>query len=276
VGYAFYGLLSHLPPGVGLVLLAALPTAGIVWLHHFVTRHVNPEDLIEHREIAGFLVSVVGVVFAVSLGFTVVTVWLQFNNAQQTADTEASDLGEVAAVASMFREPARSRLRTLIADYAFEVRDREWRMMADGSEDPQARAMLLNAIGAVASLSSPANPLAPVASSQWWLQKDALDILQRVSVERRERIVQAGARLQGELYLALTINALIVIGFVFLFGVRNHALQLVMTGCVAGAMSVQLAVIVELDRPYSGDVRVSSAAWSMVIDNNQFERYRSR
>jgi hypothetical protein len=263
VNYGFYVALSHVPPGLGLVLLAGIPTVIVVYLHHLLIRRVDPADLIEHREVAGFLVAIVGVVFAVSLGFTVVTVWEQFNSAQQTADSEASEVGYFAALAEYFPEPARTRLRAAIADYAFEVRDREWPMLAYGREDLKARSLLLNAIGVVGSL-------APSV-----FQQSELDVTRQLSIERRERILQAQSRLQAELYVAVGINALAVIAFVFLFGMTNHALQLVMTGLVVGAIASQFAVVVELDRPYSGNVRVTAAAWTSVIDNDRLGLYRT-
>jgi hypothetical protein len=60
----------------------------------------------------------------------------------------------------------------------------------------------------------------------------------------------------------------LVMAFVFLFGTVNHRLQLVMTALVARSISLLFAVIVELDRPYSGNVHVSPDAWTLVIQNN--------
>jgi hypothetical protein len=86
--------------------------------HSIFIHYVHEDVLVPHREVAGFLVAIVGVVYAVALGFAVVTVWVQFNDAQRTADTEAGDAGELAALSALFAEPARTRLRTLIVEAA--------------------------------------------------------------------------------------------------------------------------------------------------------------
>ena len=47
-----------------------------------------------HHDVAGFLVAVIGVLYAVVLGFVVVTVWTAFDDAQQTADMEAGKVAD--------------------------------------------------------------------------------------------------------------------------------------------------------------------------------------
>ena len=61
-----------------------------------------------------------------------------------------------------------------------------------------------------------------------------------------------------------------VLVFVFLFGVESGAVQLIMTATVAGCIGLLLGLIVELNRPYSGAIRVSPEAWTFVIDTNHF------
>jgi Ni/Fe-hydrogenase subunit HybB-like protein len=94
--------------------------------------------------------------------------------------------------------------------------------------------------------------------------------------QRRQRLVDAGTGLQAGLYFALGIGFCIVLAFVFLFGVRNQILQLVMTGLVASSMALLLGVIVAFDRPYTGAIRVSPEAWSFIIENNELGRYRTK
>jgi hypothetical protein len=275
VGDALYGILAHVPPWLALILLAAIPTAIFMLAHYLVIRMVHEDVLIPHREVAGFLVAIVGVVYAVALGFVVVTVWVQFTEAQQIADTEAGDVGEIAELATLFPEPTRTHLRSTIANYAFEVRDREWPMLAYDKQDLRARALLLNAVNIIVR-----NPLRKNGGTEstirhFLLQNNALNLMQNLGVQRRNRLISSGTHLPDVLYVALTLGGIILMSFVFLFGVSNHRLQLIMTGLVAGSISVLFAVVVELDRPYAGNIRVSSDAWTLVIENNDLTRYRT-
>lgn len=85
------------PAWVALLLvpgsMAAIACAG----HLTVRRRVAVRDLVSHNEVAGFVYAVVGVVYAVVLGFVVVIVWQQFN------DSDERSQAEVAAVANAWR-----------------------------------------------------------------------------------------------------------------------------------------------------------------------------
>jgi hypothetical protein len=50
-----------------------------------VRRWVAVEVLERHNEVAGFIYAVIGVVYAVLLGFTAIIVWERFNQAQAIA-----------------------------------------------------------------------------------------------------------------------------------------------------------------------------------------------
>jgi hypothetical protein len=275
MGDALYGLLAHIPAWLALIVLAAIPTAIFTIVHYVIIRLVSEEVLLPHRDVAGFLVAVVGVVYAVALGFVVVTVWVQFTNAQQIADTEAGDVGEIAALALLFPEPTRTHLRSTIANYAFEVRDREWPLLANGKQDLHARSLLLDAVNIIVR-----NPLRKSGGMEsemrhFLLEENALGLMQNLSEQRRNRLIASSSHLQDVLYLALGIGGIILMTFVYLFGLSNHKLQLVMTALVAGSISLLFAVVVELDRPFSGNIRVSRDAWTLVIQNNGLDRYRT-
>lgn len=85
----------------------------------------------------------------------------------------------------------------------------------------------------------------------------------------------SSSRLAEALYVALVAGAAIVLAFAFLFGVDNKALQFTMTFLIAAMMGLLFGTIVCLDRPYSGPLRVSPTAWTLVIENNDLARYRS-
>lgn len=257
-----------------LVLFTVVPAIVVCVLHYGFRRIVKPEDLIAHHDVAGFLIAVVGVIYAVVLGFVVITVWVSFDNAQRTADLEASDAAELFSLARAFPDPAKSRLEHSIADYAFEVRDREWPMLASGSQDVQARRLYLNAVEEImlrphkhTSLNDDVDRVP--------LEERALSTLHDLSAHRRQRLIDSEARLPAALYVALVVGAVFVLAFAFLFGVDKVVLQLTMTAIITASIGLLLGVIVCLDRPYTGAMRISPAAWTLVIDNNNLQQYRT-
>lgn len=260
--------LAHVPAWLVLLLFAFVPGVITVGLHAMFRRYVVADRLIPHHDVAGFLVGIAGVLYAVVLGFLVITVWVSFDSAQATADLEASDAAELFTFSEVFPEPARTQLRRTMANYAFEVRDREWPLLVYDRQDLRARSFYHDALPIIASLTARSDhPLA--------LQESALSTLHELSVHRRQRLITAATGLPQALYVALLAGALIVMAFTFLFGVDNKALQFTMTFLIAAMIGLLFGTIVSLDRPYSGPIRVSPDAWTLVIENNDLEKYRS-
>lgn len=267
-------VLKAVPDWVGILLYTAVPAAVAISAHALFRRYVPAERLIPHHEVAGFLVAVVGVLYAVVLGFLVITVWSAFDSAQRNADLEAGDVAEVFLIARALPEPARSHLRSLMADYAFEVRDREWPMLADGEQDPVARELLLEGFDAIAEMPIQTNGTGE-AMRQSTVHAAALTDYHDLSSQRRQRLLDADNHVQFALYFSLVLGALIVFAFVFLFGVERSAPQLTMTGLVAASIGLLFGLIVQLDRPYSNGIRVTPAAFTFVIQTNHLAKYRT-
>lgn len=257
-----------------LLLFTVVPAAAAAALHYVFRKVVTPDYLIDHHDVAGFLIAVVGVVYAVVLGFVVVTVWVSFDSAQRTADLEASDAAELFTLARAFPEPAKSDLEHSIANYAFEVRDREWPLLASGNQDRRARQIYLTAVEEI-MLAPHAHTSMVDEFARVPLQERALATLHDLSVHRRERLIDTSTQLPNVLYFALFGGGILVVAFGFLFGVEKVKLQLTMTALLTASMGLLLGVILCLDKPYSGAVRVSPDAWTLIIESNDLARYRT-
>ena len=61
-----------------------------------VQRLVPHEKRQEHNDVAGFLYAVIGVVYAVLLALLVIAVWEQYQKANETVESEANGVAEVA------------------------------------------------------------------------------------------------------------------------------------------------------------------------------------
>src|SRR6478672_12967499 len=81
------------------VLWSLLITGGITVVSVvgglLVRRWVNVEVLERHNEVAGFIYAVIGVLYAVVLGFTAVIVWERFAEAQNNVEKAANELGDL-------------------------------------------------------------------------------------------------------------------------------------------------------------------------------------
>ena len=78
---------------LGLSILLALAGA------YLVRRIVGVERLKGHHEVAGFIIGIVGTIYAVFLAFMVVVEWDNYQQASTLVTTEANLLGDVSRMA---------------------------------------------------------------------------------------------------------------------------------------------------------------------------------
>ncbi|MGB8520360.1 MAG: hypothetical protein WCD38_09405 [Candidatus Tumulicola sp.] len=268
---------SFAPALLTLVAFVVIPAVLAVVAQMLFNRVVSHDRLIPHHDVAGFLVAVVGVLYAVVLGFVVVTSWSAFDSAQQNADVEAGDVGDAFGFAQMLPEPRREHMRRSLAAYAIEVRDHEWALLSHGMQDDRARELLVRAIGTLGEPYGRPSPNLDEALNRTTTRQTVAASLRDIADNRRLRIIEAQKTFSPALALVLIVGALMVLAFVFLFGVEDRVLQFTMTSIVAGCIGLLLGVVVEFSAPYSGAMRVSPQAWTYVIVNNHFEEVaRSR
>ena len=74
-----------------------------------VRRLINVDVLERHNEVAGFIYAVIGVVYAVLLGFAAVTVWEGYDKAQAAVEREADDLADLFRDAQTFPQDTRTK-----------------------------------------------------------------------------------------------------------------------------------------------------------------------
>ena len=75
-------------------------------LHAVLQRRLRSEMLRRHNDVAGYLFSAVGVLYAVVLGFVVVVVWQKYDNAVSNVENEVDAVGNLYHVVDAFPEGA--------------------------------------------------------------------------------------------------------------------------------------------------------------------------
>jgi hypothetical protein len=266
---AFGTVLSNVSDWLALGLFVLVPAALAIGIHA-VIRPLTKGHLAPHHDVSIFLGSIVSILYAVVLGFLVVTVWSNFDVAQQTADLEAGFVADAFGAAYALPEPQRSLVRQDLASYAIRVHDVEWPILGEMSQDDVAKGLLARAIRAV-NIMPPSNSASPgQVLRREFVRNGALDTLHQIADKRRLRLVEARNRLPRSMWVALLVGAVMVMAFVFMFEVENAVLQFVMTGLVAGCIGLLLGLVVELNSPYGGAIRVSPDTWSFVIQSNHF------
>ena len=98
----------------------------------------------EHNDVAGFIIAVVGVIYAVLLAFVVIVSWEKFVSAEGVVGEEASALRSIYRESTAFPLELREQLHDDVRRYATAVIEQEWPAMADGHAGDPAVARVLD------------------------------------------------------------------------------------------------------------------------------------
>jgi len=246
----------NIPELAGELAVVAAVVAISVALHAFLQRRLRSETLRRHNDVAGYLFSAVGVLYAVVLGFVVVVVWQKYDAAVSNVENEVDATGNLYHVVDAYPPGLRTRIRGGLIDYANIVTSIEWPAMARDQEVPETGASRLEGVSYAIDSFSPSN------FKEFGSQQAAIADEQRLFDARRGRIVATVPAVPTVLWFALVAGALAMVAFCYIFGVENRPAQLMMTAILVGLIGILFVVIEEFSTPFSGSVRISSDGWT--------------
>jgi len=242
---------------LGALLVVAMPLGVVVV--QAVVRRVAPQ-IVEgaHNDVAGFLIAVVGVVYAVTLAFIVIVTWEEFRDARSTVSREAGALRSLYRDTRALAAPTSERTAGLVLQYGQEVAVGEWDAMDDGGSSRRAFDLVGEMFAALqgTSVSSP---------TQEAFLADSVDRLNQVADNRAERLTVAEEGPPSVLWAAIIVGGILTVGFALLFGVADERLHYLMIGGFAAVIGLQIFVIRVLSQPFSGQVRVSPEPFEHVV-----------
>lgn len=204
----------------------------------------------QHNDVAGFIISVVGVLYAVLLAFVVIVSWESFSQAERVVGQEASALRSIYRESSAFPVDAREQLRDDVRRYASAAIEQEWPAMADGHSGHPAVTQVLDEMSQHLT-QLPANT--PI--QQAYVGAEAA-LFNDLVASRSNRLDYVDQGIPTVLWIALAVGAVVTIGFALLFGLRSRALHIVMIASLAAVIGVLLFVAITIDQPFGGDVIV--------------------
>jgi hypothetical protein len=85
-----------------------------------------------HNDVAGFIYTALGVIYAVLLALVLIAVWEEYELASETVEREANAAADIFWLADRLPEPRGTHVQELVRSYAEEVVHREWPLMEQG------------------------------------------------------------------------------------------------------------------------------------------------
>jgi hypothetical protein len=234
----------------GMLLLALLGLE--------LVRRLLPDELrAAHNEIAGFLIAVVGAIYAVLLAFVALDTWNDFTAARHLVGREAALLGDLIRDAAGLPEVAGLLRQDLLA-YGEMVVTTEWPRMA-GGESPADGLPLLDRLAATLRTHAAADHGEEVFLAT------VVDRLNQLYDARRERVLAVKQGLEPFVWTVLLLGTGIVLGFSFLFGPRTRAVHRLLCSLLSLSIALVFVLIVAADRPFHGRPRIAPEPFKLIV-----------
>lgn len=218
------------------------------------------ENFLDHLHAAGFIHAIIGIIYAVVLGFVAVGVWERFDSAEALTFDETGHWQVVYQDASAL--PIGSDVRKDIREYMEDVTKREWPRMnsSQDSRDPQT-AMLADRLHENVATYAPKNQRESNA------QQDMLANLGSALIDRNARTVAYDSGVHSAVWFVIFVGGLLTIAFSLFFGFKRRWLQYAMVCSMAGAIGLAVFMTLALDYPFRGDVSVQPEAFESTVVN---------
>jgi hypothetical protein len=257
-------LLDNVPTvwlGVGMIVVAVAIALGG---YAIVRRMVEHTKLVSQHDVAGFLIAVMGVIYAVLLAFVVVIQWQQYSDASNDANAEANAIGNLYRDAVALG-PAGQQLRVAVYNYAHEIAYVEWPYMATHQDEYPGTDTNQNAVWKAVVMLRASNPTAAEFVRQ------AVSDVSTASNDRRTRVRDSSSELPTPLWVVLLAGGVLTVGFCYFFSLDSFVSQAAMLAILSTLIALSLFVILTLDLPFTGGVAVAPSA--LTGEMNEFCSY---
>ncbi len=238
---------------IAIVALPALAVS-IQWL---IRRRAPSVASGEHNDAVGFLGATAAVVYAIIVGFMVITLWENYVAAGDTVQNETVSLRDLVQFSSAFGPATQKEIRQLVVQYGNSVATMEWQEMAKGEASSATQEDLDRLITAVQSLRVQ-DPAQQEVLGTMLAQVD------QVGSERQKRLELSGPQIPAPMWLAVILTSVVTIVFCLLFEVKSTWLRYFMVAAVAAVISSILVLSLLLEYPFSGTIEVNPTPFQHV------------
>jgi len=250
--------LTREPLWISGLILVGLMSVLAMFGPSLVRRFVALERLSTNNEVAGFKFATMGVLYAVLLAFSVIVVWEKFSDADSTVAKEAGAAATLFHLSHGVGDKPGTALRAALTKYLQTAISDEWPAMDRGHSSRSTQDALDAVYTTLLAFQSPERSDTALMSEIFY----QLDVTTQA---RRARLVAAEGAVPAVVWAVLFGGAVVTIGFTFFFGTRNLRAQMLMTGLLSVLIFSELLIIVAIDRPFTGTVKVSPEALTDVL-----------
>ncbi len=222
-----------------------------------VRRFISIKELKKNHDVVGFTFSIIGVLYSVILGFTVIDVQNRYNAVSESIHTEAILLADLYQDAAFFSQNSCKMIRASLRTYINHVIEEEWGIFHDKTIHYHTRNIIKGIWDSYYSV-NPQNEKELV----WYTE--SISKLNNFLSARLARQFNSWEHLGGMMWSLLIAGALITTCFMFFFGLENWRSHMLMTALLAGYLSFILFLVYSLDHIFTGPQAIKPTALEQV------------
>lgn len=244
-----------------MYLVAVIISIGVsIYILFRVRKNLSLESFQENHQVGGFLFNALGLIYAVLISFVVYATWSDYNSAQGYCDTEANTLQDLFFNSEGLPEEYQPVIQEKIIDYLRIVINEDWPLLSEDKANPDSKEKLTEIWEIYFSIDTLRNEKQKAMFSQ------SLTKLNDVTDYRRLRILSSQNHIPGIIWTVIVIGALTSVGFSMFFGTRSLIVQASMTSLFTMTNVIILLLILSLDHPFTGDIKISPAPFEQVYN----------
>ena len=232
-----------------LLVVAALSfsISGFLVVHRFIPVEIRQN----HNDVAGFVFATLGVTYGVMLAFVVIVVWEQFNDAKTNVANESS--AALVLYKNISTYPDRVASKAMQEIYLRYLNQSVEKQDVIPTEQEIQEEDSISAMNQVLLL---IDGIVPENKHEEILYTQILQNLNDLVRYRNLRHQATYEELPSVIWIGVIIGAIMTIGFTFLFGTENIWAHIIMMSLLAALIAIVIYVVIELDHPMMGHVKV--------------------
>lgn len=229
-----------------VVLFTSAACVGLLIFHRLVRVNLRRA----HNDLAGFTISVIGVLYAVLLAFIAIATWESFSRASDIVENESDYAGGMYLDTAGLQQAKGQEIRDALAKYVSVVIDVEWPIQRQGVTPDQGWKPLRDLATAIATIH-------PQNSGEAVIEAEVLRTWNELYNARSARLSAVQGHIPGVIWCIIFFGAAITTGYTYLFGFENFGMHIAMTATVAATLALVIVLIIALDWPFRGEISVS-------------------
>lgn len=221
-----------------------------------VRKRVGLIELASCHEVAGYLLSIIGTLYAVLLGFVVVDAMGKQQELRVIVEKEASGVANIFLSSYGLKEESCKLIQNTCYQYTVDVINDEWAAMERGTYSPKAFEQAWKLWKEITELRTDND-------DERGVKEQILAQMCDMTENRRTRLVTAKAGMAPVMWVVLIVGGVFTVLFTYFFGVANVKAHVIMTVLVAMTLSLNVFLVFIFAYPISGDIGVRPDAFKM-------------